>query len=165
MHPFRQVVESASRDSFPALLAEDVTFVSPVAFTPYTGRGIVSAILRGAYSCFEDFRYVNEIGHPDGRDHALVFRARVGDREIHGCDFLHHNAEGLIDEFTVMVRPLSGVKALARAMEAKFAGIEREAGLDPEWAGTKDDPTAARGMGVGSPRGPEPGFNRLLRSV
>jgi len=129
MHPIRRAIENSALDAVPALLADDVTFISPVAFTPYTGRGMVAAILRGAFAVFEDFRYVNEISHPDGRDHALIFRARVGDREIHGCDFVHHDADGLIDEFTVMVRPLSGAKALARAMEAQFASIEREAGL------------------------------------
>jgi hypothetical protein len=150
MHPFREVVESAAHERVAALLADDVTFVSPVAFAPYRGRGIVTAILRGAFSCLEDFRYVNEIGYPGGRDHALVFKARVGDREIHGCDFLHHNPEGLIDEFTVMVRPLSGAKALAEAMEAKFASIEREAAVlaDPPVAGKRP----RGGLGTGCAR-------------
>ena len=129
MHPLRQAAEADALDTVPALLAENVVFVSPVAFTPYTGRGMVTAILRAVTSVFEDFRYVNEFGAPGGRDHALVFRARVGDREIHGCDFVHHDENGLIDELTVMVRPLSAANALACAMEARFASIEREAGL------------------------------------
>ena len=129
MHPLRQAVENAALETVPALLAENVTFVSPVVFAPYTGRGIVTAILRGAYAVFDDFRYVNEISDANGRYHALLFEARVGDREIHGCDFVRHNEQGLIDEFTVMVRPLSAAKALARAMEAKFPSIEREAGV------------------------------------
>jgi hypothetical protein len=51
-----------------------------------------------------------------------VFATRVGDRDIEGCDFLHANADGLIDEFVVMVRPLSGALALADAMRAHFEG-------------------------------------------
>jgi hypothetical protein len=129
MHPFRRAVETAELETVPSLLAENVTFVSPVAFAPYTGRDIVTAILRGAFAVFEDFRYLYEIGQADGRYHALVFQARVGDREIHGCDFVHHDEEGLIDEFTVMVRPLSAAKALAQAMETQFSLIEREVRL------------------------------------
>jgi hypothetical protein len=129
VHPFRKAVENAELEAVPALLAENVTFISPVAFAPYTGRGIVTAILRGAFTVFQDFRYVNELVDEEGRYHALLFEARVGNREIHGCDFIHDDDEGLIDEFTVMVRPLSAAKALARAMEIQFAGIEREAGL------------------------------------
>ena len=51
-----------------------------------------------------------------------MFATRVGDREIEGCDFLHENADGLIDEFVVMVRPLTGALALAEAMRAHFEG-------------------------------------------
>ena len=72
---------------------------------------------------FEDFRYTRMIG--DERDHALVFRARVGDRQIEGCDFLHVGEDGLISEFVVMVRPLSGALALAEAMRAQLSAPAR----------------------------------------
>jgi hypothetical protein len=75
MHPFRQAVEAHDLDAFPALLAEDVTFLSPVAFAPYHSRTLVAAILRGADRAFEDFHYIREINNPDGCDHVLVFKA------------------------------------------------------------------------------------------
>lgn len=127
MHPFRAAIETGDLDALPDLLAEDVRFLSPVAFAPYDGRPVVSAILRAVTRVFTDFRYVREIS--DGRDHALVFKARVGDREVHGCDFLHHDDSGLIDEFCVMVRPLSGAKALSEAMAVEFEAAKREMGL------------------------------------
>ncbi|HEU5028706.1 MAG TPA: nuclear transport factor 2 family protein [Spirillospora sp.] len=127
MHPFRAAIEQGDLDALPDLLAEDVRFLSPVAFAPYDGRPVVSAILRAVTRVFTDFRYVREIS--DGSDHALVFKARVGDREVHGCDFLHHDDSGLIDEFCVMVRPLSGAKALSEAMAVQFEAAKREMGL------------------------------------
>lgn len=129
MHPFRAAVEAGDHDAIVALLAEDVVFHSPVAFKPYRGREIVSAILLGVSRVFADFRYEREIGAAGARDHALVFRARVGDRELHGCDFLHTDDAGLIDEFTVMVRPLSAANALAEAMAIQFEAAMRELGL------------------------------------
>ncbi len=105
MHPFRTAVENRDLDAVEALLAEDVVFTSPVAFRPYPGKALTAAILRGVLRVFSDFRYVREIEGADGRDHALVFTAKVGDKEINGCDFLHFDEEGRIDEFTVMVRP------------------------------------------------------------
>lgn len=122
MIPFREAVERRDFGAIPALLADGVVFRSPVVYAPYEGRAIVTAILQAAGRVFEDFRYVREIGDPDGADHALVFMARVGDREVHGCDFIHHDENGLIDEFTVMVRPLSGAHALAAAMKAQLEG-------------------------------------------
>ncbi|MEE1756791.1 nuclear transport factor 2 family protein [Streptomyces sp. SP18CS02] len=127
MHAFRQAVEAGDHDAIEPLLAENVVFTSPVVFKPYPGRAITAAILRGAARVFSDFRYVREIPAADGRDLALVFKARVGEREIDGCDFLHFDEEGLIDDFMVMVRPLSAAQALSSAMGAQFDRITREA--------------------------------------
>jgi hypothetical protein len=127
MHPFRQAVEARDHAAIEALLADDVVFTSPVAYKPYPGKPITAAILRGVMRVFEDFRYVREISNSDGRDHALVFEASVGGKKVTGCDFLHVNDEGLIDDFVVMVRPLSGASALADAMAAQFARIQEEA--------------------------------------
>ncbi|MGW5614036.1 nuclear transport factor 2 family protein [Streptomyces sp. NPDC003877] len=128
MRAFREAVEALDLDAAEALLAQDVVFTSPVVFKPYTGKAITGAILRAVSGVFEDFRYVREINDAGGRDHALVFTARVGDREINGCDFIHVDEDGLIDEFTVMVRPLSAAQALAAAMGEQFERIAREAG-------------------------------------
>ncbi|TQJ47074.1 nuclear transport factor 2 family protein [Streptomyces sp. NBC_00080] len=127
MRAFREAVEAGDLDAVEALLAEDVVFTSPVVFKPYPGKAITASILRGVTRVFEDFRYERELDGGDGRDHALVFRARVGERELTGCDFIHLNEEGLIDELTVMVRPLSGAQALAAAMGARFDQILKEA--------------------------------------
>ncbi|GGU16107.1 nuclear transport factor 2 family protein [Streptomyces coeruleorubidus] len=127
MRAFREAVEALDLDAAEALLAQDVVFTSPVVFKPYTGKPITAAILRAVSGVFEDFRYVREINDASGRDHALVFTARVGDRKINGCDFIHVDEDGLIDELTVMVRPLSAAQALAAAMGAQFERIAEEA--------------------------------------
>ncbi|MEU6982250.1 nuclear transport factor 2 family protein [Streptomyces sp. NPDC046324] len=127
MHAFRTAVENRDESAIVALLADDVVFTSPVAFKPYEGKAITAAILRAVMRVFEDFEYVREIANPDGRDHALVFTATVNGRRIQGCDFLHVDEEGRIDDFTVMVRPLSAAQALAEAMGAQFDRIAQEA--------------------------------------
>jgi limonene-1,2-epoxide hydrolase len=124
VHPFRTAVEAEDIDAAIALLADDVVFRSPIVFAPYHGRDAVAVILRAVLRVFEDFRYQREIGAPDGVDHALVFSARIGERQIEGCDFLHLDETGAIAELTVMVRPLSGAHALAEAMKAQLAAAE-----------------------------------------
>jgi limonene-1,2-epoxide hydrolase len=121
MHPFRAAIEARDIDAAVALLADDVVFRSPVVFKPYEGRDTVEPILRTVAQVFEEFRYVREIGSRDAADHALVFQARVGDKQLEGSDFLHVRDDGSIDEFTVMVRPLSAAIALAEAMQARLA--------------------------------------------
>ena len=127
MHPFRAAVEARDEDAVAALLAEDVVFTSPVVFKPYRGKAITAAILRGVLRVFEDFTYVREIADPGGRDHAFVFTTTVNGKQITGCDFLHFDEDGKIDDFMVMVRPLSGANALAEAMGAQFDRITQEA--------------------------------------
>lgn len=124
VHAFRAAVEAHDLDAAIALLADDVVFRSPVVFRPYEGRDATAALLRAVFEVFEDFRYEAEIGARDDPLRALVFRARVADRDLQGCDFIHTRADGLIDEFTVMVRPLSGIHALAGAMRARLEAPE-----------------------------------------
>ncbi len=126
-HPFRKAVEERDEAAIQAMLADDVVFTSPVAFKPYVGKPITAAILRGVLRIFEDFHYVREIHDSTGRDHAFVFETTVSGKKLTGCDFLHFNDEGLIDDFVVMVRPLSGATALSEAMGAQFERIQQEA--------------------------------------
>jgi hypothetical protein len=129
VHPFRAALEAGDWERALALLDEDVVFRSPVVFTPYHGREAIGTILRAVAQILEDFRFMREIGAEGGADHALVFRARIGDREIEGSDFLHTNEKGMIDEFTVMVRPLSAALALAKAMGERLANHQGGAAL------------------------------------
>jgi ketosteroid isomerase-like protein len=129
MHPFRVAIEAQDIDAALALLAEDVVFRSPIVFKPYRGREAVAPLLLAVARVFEDFRYEREIGAPEAHDHALVFRARVGERELQGCDFLHTDEHGSIDDFSVMVRPLSAALALAEAMKAELASDDLDKSL------------------------------------
>jgi hypothetical protein len=120
---FRAAIEADDIERAVACLADGVVFHSPVAFRPFTGKAAVGQVLRFVAETFEDFRYEDEI--VNGPTTALIFRARIGAREIHGLDLIHEDAAGHIDEFTVMVRPLSAAIALAQAMGPKIL----EAGL------------------------------------
>jgi hypothetical protein len=124
MHPFRAAVEAGDFAAIPAMCSEDVVFRSPIAHKPYTGRDTLAVILQAVSRVFEDLAYVREFG--DEENHALIFTARVGDLEINGCDFLHTGADGLIDEFTVMLRPLKAVNAFAEKMSVEFAAALQE---------------------------------------
>ena len=127
MQEFRKAIEARDLDGLVALFTDDVVFRSPVVHAPYQGRDQALALLRAVGEVFEDFRYTREMRAPGASDSALVFRARVGDREVEGCDFIHLNENGLIDELFVMVRPLTGVLALAEAMKRQLELAENGA--------------------------------------
>ena len=89
-------------------------FHSPVTFRPFEGREAVGVVLGAVLQVFSDFSYTDELR--EGDTTALVFEATVGDRSVQGIDLVRENADGLIDDFTVLVRPLSGLSALAEEM-------------------------------------------------
>jgi hypothetical protein len=120
-HPFRAAVEARDLQAAVAALAPDVVLHSPVVFKPFEGRDAVGAVLRAVFEVFEDFRYTDELEGPDV--HGLVFRTRVGDRDAEGIDLLRHDDQGLISDFTVMIRPLSAALALRDAMAVKLAEV------------------------------------------
>jgi len=111
---FRLAVEEEDLDAIGALLAPEIVFHSPVTFHPFIGRETVKRLLGIVGETFEDFRYTDEL-HADGAD-ALIFRAAVGDRQIEGIDLLRFDEQGLIADFTVMVRPLSALMPFAQAV-------------------------------------------------
>jgi SnoaL-like domain len=111
---FERAVEARDLEGLIAALAPDVVFRSPVVYRPYEGREVVSKILEAVIQVFDEFEYVQSF-EADGA-HALIFRARVGDRELDGLDLLRLDEDGLVGELTVMVRPMSGTQALAAAM-------------------------------------------------
>jgi hypothetical protein len=116
---FTAAVEAEDPEALTEALADDVVFRSPVVFKPYEGKAVVSAILtEGAMKVFEDFRYLERF--EDGDTAALIFKARVGDREVDGLDLLRFDGDGKVAELMVMVRPMSGLNALAEAMGREF---------------------------------------------
>ena len=119
MLEFRAAVESRDLERMREALAPDVTFRSPVVFKAYEGRDTVMHLLTNVIQVFEDFAYTDELSGE--RTHALVFRARVGEKAVEGLDHLTLDDHGRVTELMVMVRPLSGLIAVAEAMAARLA--------------------------------------------
>jgi hypothetical protein len=117
-HAFGRAVLADDHEAALATIADDVEFRSPAVYRPYHGKAQVAGLLRLVASVFEGFRYTSE--WRDGRTTILFFEARVGDRELQGVDILEENGAGLVERFTVMVRPLSGLQALAAAIAARL---------------------------------------------
>jgi limonene-1,2-epoxide hydrolase len=127
---FRAAVEAGDIDAALATLAPDIRFHSPAVFHEYRGIDTVGALLRIVFETFADFRYTDTLsGDAGAAVHALIFRARVGERELEGMDLVRVGPDGLIADFTVMIRPLSGLMALAQALGPKVEAAQlRHAG-------------------------------------
>ena len=103
------------------LLADDIVFRSPVAFNPYSGKLVVFFILTNVIQIFENFTYHREFYTEDGENVVLEFSANVSGKSLKGIDMIRFNGQGKIIDFEVMIRPMSGLAALAEKMGERFA--------------------------------------------
>jgi hypothetical protein len=118
-HPvdrWHSFVESGDLSMLEPLLAPEVVFHSPIVHTPQRGRALATLYLTGAFQVLRParFEYVREV--VSGDDAILEFTAEIDGIHINGVDMIHWNADGLIDDFKVMIRPLKAVNLLHAQM-------------------------------------------------
>lgn len=118
---WHQMIAVGNLSQLPELLHPQAVFRSPMAFTPYESATAVSLILNTVVTVFKDFTYHRELASEDGLNVVLEFSARVGDRQLKGIDMIRFDEAGLITDFEVMVRPISGLQALGDEMGRRLA--------------------------------------------
>ncbi len=118
---WHRMIEAQDLQQLPELLHPRAVFRSPMAFKPYESAVAVNLILNTVVTVFEDFEYHRQLVSPDGLDVVLEFSARVGDRQLKGIDMIRFDESGLITDFEVMVRPMSGLQALGEEMGRRLA--------------------------------------------
>ena len=103
------------------LLAEDAVFHSPVVHTPQEGADKVFTYLHAASHVLggDDFRYLREI--VDGNQAVLEFQSILDGIQINGVDIIRWNADGKIEDFKVMVRPLKAINKVWEKMAEMLA--------------------------------------------
>ena len=128
-HRFREAVERESHADILDSFAEDVVFHSPVRFHAYAGREAVSRVFTALLEGIEDYEVVDELESDDRV--ALMFRCRVGHRDVEGMHLLRFDDEGLICDYTEMARPMSGVIAFFEVLGPRIRELEAEAAGAP----------------------------------
>jgi len=119
---FKAAAEAKDFSAIDDLFTEEPTFRSPAVFRPYEGRDAMRAVLGAVSQVFSDFRYTDQV--EDGDTAILVFKAKVGDREIDGVDILRFEGER-IGELMVMIRTVRGLEAVVAEMAKRLeaAGV------------------------------------------
>lgn len=121
-HPFRRAAESKDLELLMETLCEDVVLHSPVLFRGFEGRDTVAAVLTHVAATLEDLTYIDELA--DAKTVALRFKAKVGDKELEGIDFLELDEDGNVAELTVFMRPFSALTAFNEQMIVRLGASE-----------------------------------------
>ena len=126
-HAFRKAVEAHDLEALVATFTDDAVLNSPVSFQPFHGKPAIGALLGILLEVLEGFEYTDHLRSDDGTQ-ALIFRARIGDREVQGLDLLKFDEDGRVRDLTVMVRPRSAVEALMNAVGPRLAALSGHKG-------------------------------------
>lgn len=124
LQQWHQMIENRDLSILNDLLADDVVFHSPVAFKPYEGKQVVFFILTNVIQVFENFTYHREFYTEEGLDVVLEFSAQIDQKQLKGIDMIRFNEQGQIVDFEVMIRPKSGLEALALKMGQRMAQLQ-----------------------------------------
>ena len=123
LEKWHHMIQAGNLSDLNDLLANEVVFRSPVAHKPYEGRQVVFFILSNVIQVFQDFTYHREFFTEDGENVVLEFSANVSGKSLKGIDMIRFNENGQIVDFEVMIRPKSGLDALAAQMGQRMAAF------------------------------------------
>ncbi|MGB5702999.1 MAG: nuclear transport factor 2 family protein [Polyangiales bacterium] len=113
---WHRMIEARDASALDEVLADDAVFHSPVVHTPQEGKALTKLYLSAAIMVLgsSNFAYVRKVINES--DAVLEFTAEINGVIINGVDMIHWNAEGKIDDFKVMIRPLKAVNLLHQMM-------------------------------------------------
>lgn len=109
---WHELFERGDPERLLPLIHNEVEFYSPAIFAPKRGRRTVFELLRVVYTVFENYR-VTDTWVKENRV-MLEFEAEVGKYTLQGIDRFALDPEGKVIQLKVWLRPLTGVKELAR---------------------------------------------------
>ena len=125
---FRRAIESHDLDRLLSVFREDAVLHSPITFQPFEGKAAIRRLLAIIFEVFQDFRYTDELDSADGMTKILVFRTKVKNRDAEGIDMVRFDADGLVRDLTVMVRPRSSMEALLAEVQPRLmAALQADA--------------------------------------
>jgi hypothetical protein len=116
MHPLRQLRESgsATAEQYLKLLADGVTFHSPIFALAIEGKDTVAAVFATS-SSVRDGGYIAE--HKlDDRTTFLRWKGLIDDQEIESLEIIVDDQEGLVVVRTVAFRPFPAIEIFRNAM-------------------------------------------------
>lgn len=118
---WHDIVESRDSAQLPAMIAADAVFRSPAVHTPQEGRDVVCAYLGAALVVLgPELRYTDTWTREN--DAVLHFHTVIDGLQVEGIDMITWDDDGIITEFTVMIRPFKALEVVIGAMGKQLFG-------------------------------------------
>ena len=122
-HPFPAAIAARDHAALVDTLAPNVVVHSAVTATPFEGRETVSELYASVIEAFEQVEVVDEFS--SGDTHAFFWRGRIDGRFVEGADRMRLDADGRVQEITIVGRPLAGLSTFLSGIGPRFARRRR----------------------------------------
>lgn len=116
---WHDLVRSGDAAGLPTLLAEECTFRSPAVHTPQEGKAVTIAYLQAAMVVLGPGLAYHREWYAD-TSAVLEFTTDLDGTRVHGVDMIEWDADGLITDFCVMVRPQRALNVVIEKMAAEL---------------------------------------------
>ncbi len=114
IHAFTAAMQRKDLDSMLIHMADDVILNTPLVAEPFTGKAAIRSVVGPLLGVVDTFDF-HEI--MQGPEHvSSFFRVTVGSIELDGMDYWRINEAGLIQEMTVLWRPLPAAAEVQRKL-------------------------------------------------
>lgn len=101
--------------ALPTMIAAEAVFRSPAVHTPQVGRETVATYLGAAFTVLGPTLTYHSVWTGTS-DAVLRFSAELDGLHLDGVDMITWDDDGVITDFTVMIRPLKALNAVVAAM-------------------------------------------------
>ncbi len=111
---WHQIFEKNDPSLMLPLIHDDIEFYSPAVFQPKHGKQIVFETLERVFGIFKDYRVTDT--WVKSSEVLFEFETRVGKFTLQGVDRFTLDEQGKVVQMKVWIRPLTGLKELARTV-------------------------------------------------
>jgi SnoaL-like domain len=115
IHAFTAAMQRKNLEAMLAHMADDIILKTPLVAEPYKGKAAIRPVVEALLGLVDKFDF-HEI--MQGPAHiSAFFGITVGSEQLDGVDFWRLNESGLIQEMTVLWRPLPAVMAVQKKLD------------------------------------------------
>ncbi|MBV9036700.1 MAG: nuclear transport factor 2 family protein [Acidobacteriaceae bacterium] len=115
IHAFTDAMQRKDLEAMLTHMAEDISLRTPLVAEPFQGKAAIRPVVEALLSIVDRFDFLEMMQGP--QHVSEFFRVTVGSYELDGVDYWRLNEEGLIQEMTVLWRPLPAIAAVQNKLD------------------------------------------------
>jgi hypothetical protein len=116
IHAFTAAMQRKDLDAMLVHMSDDVRLLTPLVSESFQGKTAIRPVVESLLAVVDSFEFLELM---EGPQHVSeFFKVTVGSLVLDGMDYWRLNEEGLIQEMTVLWRPLPAIVAVQDQLNA-----------------------------------------------